>query len=87
MLDSSNAIADILSKGIQVFYIALLASFSSYFILNLINFWNIMLFYIFLEVKVLPSFAYDLLEHMAEVLYSRNNLINWLTNIISGESK
>ena len=66
-------------------YLICFTAISSYFILSFINFWNLSLLYIFLQIALVPSFAHDILENLAFILFFRNNLTNWLDKQLSGK--
>lgn len=76
-----EAIMDITHKV----YLSLNAASCSFLILNLIGFWNLSLLYIFNQVRSLPSFAYNMLEQMANLFFTRNTVTLWLSKLLTGE--
>ena len=43
--------------------------------------------YIFLQVNTLPNYIYNVMEQMANILYTRNTLIIWLSRVFTGKEK
>jgi hypothetical protein len=57
------------------------ASSCSYFIINIIGFYNLTLMYIFLNIKLLPRFARLFLVNLAYVFFARGSISEFISQI------
>ena len=63
--------------------LVLKSTFSSYFLVSMLSFWNISLLFNFLELPLKPGFATDFLEALALMFYKLSGFLEWVTEILS----
>jgi hypothetical protein len=52
-------------------------TFASYFLINIINFWNLSLMYNVLSISTIPAFSKSFLEKLTFLFFNLNSLIEW----------
>lgn len=58
-------------------YTMLKTTFASYFLINIINFWNLSLMYNVLSISTIPAFSKSFLEKLTFLFFNLNSLIEW----------
>ena len=65
-------------------YTMLKTTFASYFLINIINFWNLSLMYNVLSISTIPAFSKNFLERLTFLFFNLNSLIEWGEENLSG---
>lgn len=63
-------------------YLATRACFASYFLANIISFWNLSLLYNLLNISTIPLFLKCFYENLLYNFFSITSIINWINNRI-----
>ena len=69
---------------VQKIYTILKASFFSYFLLDIISFWNLSLMYNFLNISTVPLFSKYFLEKLERIIFKLNSIVEWAASRIPG---
>lgn len=73
MYTVSETMMDNLKKA----YFLLESCVASYFLINLINFWNLSLMYNVLNISTIPAFTKNFLQKLTYLFYNLNSLTEW----------
>lgn len=65
-------------------YLVLKSCVASYFLVNIINFWNLSLMYNVLNVSTIPAFTKNFLQKLTFLFYNLNSLAEWAQENIIG---
>lgn len=77
-----NPMAELISEAVQKGHLILSASFSSYFIVSLLSFWNLSFIYNFLNLSAAPAFLVNFLERLNMILFKVDNFTNWIIKVL-----
>ena len=62
----------------QQAYSVLKVSFFSYFLIDIISFWNLSLMYNFLNLPTVPLFSKYFLEKLEKIMFKLDSIVEWV---------
>lgn len=76
-LENMKTFSETLVSWTEKVYTMLKTTFASYFLINIINFWNLSLMYNVLSISTIPAFSKNFLERLTFLFFNLNSLIEW----------
>lgn len=76
-LENMKTFSETLVSWTEKVYTMLKTTFASYFLINIINFWNLSLMYNVLSISTIPAFSKSFLEKLTFLFFNLNSLIEW----------
>jgi hypothetical protein len=76
-LENMKTFSETLVSWTEKVYTMLKTTFASYFLINIINFWNLSLMYNVLSISTIPAFSKNFLEKLTFLFFNLNSLIEW----------
>lgn len=78
-----SSVSKSLLENSKKIYQILKGNFFSYFLMNIINFWNLSLMYNLLNISIAPMFSKLSLHELTVIFFDLNSILEWLKSRIS----
>lgn len=76
-LQDMYGFSEVIMTWTEKIYAVLKTTVASYFLINIINFWNLSLMYNVLNISTIPAFSKNFLEKLTFLFFNLNSLIEW----------
>ena len=77
VIKTMYAVSEAIMGNMEQAYFVLKGCVASYFLINIINFWNLSLMYNVLKISTVPAFTKNFLQKLTYLFYNLNSLTEW----------